>query len=282
MSGVSGPDFVIAGTQKTGTTWLYRGLREHPDVLMPHKDGHNIDSINYFDGLNYHRGREWYLSHYDHYDGESVVGEETPSYIRSHAAPRRLADDDPDVQLLFCVRDPIRRAFSHYWHLKGRDKVAVSFETALHSPDFYRNWIVPGFYHQHIQRYREYFDDDQITVLFFDDLVSDDEAYLRGVYDLVGVDSAFDPSILDRRVNEARATGQYYELLMHHFTNVAPRSVIEAVRPLHDTVQNALMTTTEYDEGPSAKMQAELAEIYREDVSGLEEYTGRNLDHWLD
>jgi len=37
------PDFVGIGAQKAGTTWLYRNLRPHPQIHMPHKEVHYFD-----------------------------------------------------------------------------------------------------------------------------------------------------------------------------------------------------------------------------------------------
>ena len=32
---MSGPTFLGIGAQKAGTTWLYRGLQQHPDIWLP-------------------------------------------------------------------------------------------------------------------------------------------------------------------------------------------------------------------------------------------------------
>jgi hypothetical protein len=37
------PDFVGIGAQKSGTTWLYRNLRDHPQIWMPKKEVHYFD-----------------------------------------------------------------------------------------------------------------------------------------------------------------------------------------------------------------------------------------------
>jgi hypothetical protein len=39
-----GPDFVCIGTQKSGTTWLYDNLLEHPSVCMP-----PVKEVRFFD-----------------------------------------------------------------------------------------------------------------------------------------------------------------------------------------------------------------------------------------
>ena len=42
-SGGRYPDFLGIGAQKAGTTWLYRNLRDHPQVWMPKKEVHYFD-----------------------------------------------------------------------------------------------------------------------------------------------------------------------------------------------------------------------------------------------
>jgi len=32
---MTGPDFMVVGTQKAGTTWLFECLNEHPGVFVP-------------------------------------------------------------------------------------------------------------------------------------------------------------------------------------------------------------------------------------------------------
>ena len=43
-AGKSGPDFLIVGAQRAGTTWLHRVLRQHPALwLAPVKELHYFD-----------------------------------------------------------------------------------------------------------------------------------------------------------------------------------------------------------------------------------------------
>ncbi len=37
------PNFLIIGAQKSGTTWLWNEIRQHPDIFMPeHKELHYL------------------------------------------------------------------------------------------------------------------------------------------------------------------------------------------------------------------------------------------------
>lgn len=277
MSDETLPDFILAGTQKCATTWLHSCLSDHPDVYVPKKD-----SINYFD-MYYHRGEDWYRSHFADVDGESVVIGETPALIRDTTAPDRIAKTVPDVELLFALRNPIERAFSHYWHLKSRrGRLDDEFESALASPDFNTLFVNTGRYHHHISRYREVFDDARIHLLFFDDLVADERSYIRDVYDLLGVDETHVPATITERVNEARNVPQTYQRASMWISANAPEAVVESLRPFHERFRDLTISRSEYDEGIPEEAASELADIFADDIKALSEYADRDLTHWLE
>ena len=58
-----GPDFVIIGAKRSGTTSLYHYLLEHPAIqpLFPRRQ--HIKGVHYYDS-NYERGLRWYRSHF--------------------------------------------------------------------------------------------------------------------------------------------------------------------------------------------------------------------------
>ena len=41
-----GPDFLVVGAQRAGTTWLHRVLRQHPSLWLP-----PVKELHYFDRL---------------------------------------------------------------------------------------------------------------------------------------------------------------------------------------------------------------------------------------
>lgn len=277
MSGSSYPDFIIAGTQKCATTWLYESLYEHPDIYLP-----ETDSVHYFD-MNYHRGSDWYKSFFPTSADDRLIGEETPSYIRSEQVPERIYEDLGQVKLLFCVRNPIDRAYSHYWHEKGKDKIEFEFHEVFDNYDLYQNWIEPGLYYKRIQRYCEFFDDDLIKVMFFDDLVNDDADYLRQAHEFLDVDTDHKPGTLSEKVNEARhdmptALRQLRDVVRE----TAPNQVIRRVRPAYRRAKSIAFDRSEYDEGLDPDTRERLVEVFVDDVQALGTWTGRDLSHWLE
>jgi hypothetical protein len=130
------PSLVVVGTQRGGTTSLFRTLRQHPAFVGPvHRKG-----VHYFD-VEYHRGPEWYLGHFPlratisrrarKVGADIVVGEASPYYMAHPLAPGRIDALLPDAKIVVLLRDPIERAYSAYTHERARGYEQRSFEEAL-------------------------------------------------------------------------------------------------------------------------------------------------------
>jgi glycosyltransferase involved in cell wall biosynthesis len=120
------PDFLIIGTQKGGTTSLFRYMERHPRIAPAVGK-----EVHYFD-LQYDRGIEWYRSRFP-VRGRSgdVAGEASPYYLFHPLVPERAARDLPEVRLIVVLRDPVARAYSHYHHEVANGREHLSFEAAL-------------------------------------------------------------------------------------------------------------------------------------------------------
>lgn len=173
------PTFLGIGPGKSGTTWLYRLLRAHPEVYMsPTKE------TLYFSD-QFQRGRDWYLAFFEGADAYPASGEISNTYIFSEAAPARIRDYRADMGLVTTLRHPVDRAFSHYLWLVRNGELAGSFKEALEvRPDL----LSRGRYGGHLARWLEHFPREQLLVLPFGKLVEDDRAFARRVFRFLGVD----------------------------------------------------------------------------------------------
>ena len=64
-----------------------------------------------------------------------VVGEATPDYLFHPHVPGRVRRAIPAAKLIVVLRDPVDRAFSHYWHQVERGHERLSFDEAIRSED---------------------------------------------------------------------------------------------------------------------------------------------------
>ncbi len=128
------PDFAIGGAQKAGTTSLYHYLKKHPCIFMPLKQEVHFFDFNYPKGLSYYRAHfpSIYFKHYAlKMYGQLKVGECTPYYMPHPLVPQRMAARLPGIKLVFVLRNPVMRTYSHYQHEYQKGREWLSFENAL-------------------------------------------------------------------------------------------------------------------------------------------------------
>ena len=157
-----GPDVVIAGAARSGTSFLAAGLGIHPAI-----DPGAVKEPEYY-GRNYHRGPDWYEQLYQ----PRVQGLLRLDASMSYTVPTypdalsRLASASPDAFVIYAVRDPLQRALSHYRLLRqyfARED-AESFGEALRSNPVY---LGAGDYDRWLTRLYSLFPVEQVLVTPF-------------------------------------------------------------------------------------------------------------------
>lgn len=104
------PDFLCIGAQKGGTSWLFTNLAAHPDVFVP--PGPEHFDLHYFD-REFHRSPRYYSRCFEPGEGK-VKGENTPAYgLLAPDRIRFIRTLMPDLKILFMMRNPVERAWSH-------------------------------------------------------------------------------------------------------------------------------------------------------------------------
>lgn len=108
--GTIGPDVVIAGSARSGTSFLASLLGGHPDV-----DPGAVKEPNYF-SREFERGPDWYDRLYEPRRPGLLRLDASMSYTFSHfpEALANLARESPDAVAVYAVRHPLRRLLSHY------------------------------------------------------------------------------------------------------------------------------------------------------------------------
>ncbi len=200
IDGVRLPDFVGIGAPRAGTTWLHYNLAAHPQLCLP-ADRKEQRFWNH----NLSLGIDRYAAAFD-CTASQVMGEISPTYStmdpwRMHLMARMM----PDVRILYMLRNPIDRTWSHLslWaKQQGFEAAALAEEqirTALQSEEFARASAYTAVY----DRYCRLFSRDQIWVGFYDDIEADPRQLLASVFVHLGVasDVAWEDFPLSERIN---------------------------------------------------------------------------------
>jgi hypothetical protein len=212
------PNFFILGAPKSGTTALYHWLGKHPSVHL------STPKEPYFFEDEYDRGHEFYWRTYfaAGWRGQSLVGDARAAHLYLPYVPQRIHATVPEARLVAILRNPVERAYAHWWmqHSRGRDP--LGFDEALrrnrqaladgdsyegeHAEHLWRAHIAPdrddrgirpvtarpyieaGHYADHIGRYLRFFPRERLCILLHDDFLRGPLETMRQVYQLLGLD----------------------------------------------------------------------------------------------
>lgn len=283
------PNFLIIGAQKSGTTSLYYYLSQHPDIFMvPDKELHYFTYLDDEDH-KYYLTEEGYLSHFQDGAGFKAVGEASPSYLYSKAAPSRIKAFNPNMRLIAILRNPVDRAYSNYLHnlRRGTEPVddfmkAIQLEAERIKDgwDFSFHYAAKGFYHEQLQRYYDVFDRDQLKVVLLDDLRKNPLETMRQLFAFLQVDTNFQPDLSARHntagIAKNKVIGGWLNRLQR---SSAVNRVIKVLVPykLREKLKRSIYTTPPMPE----KAKETLYEVFQDDVTRLQTLINRDLSDWL-
>jgi hypothetical protein len=265
-------DFIGLGAQKSGTSWVYACLYDHPEVCAP------IKEIHFFSRPRFSKGREWYEGHFAGCAGK-ITGEFSTSYLYSKEAPERIKELYPEAKLIAILRNPVDRAVSQYKNsLKGGHiQSDVSFESYKKDDE---SVVGQGKYFEQLEAYYRFFSKEQILVLIYEDIQRDPQAFISHVYRHIGVDENFVPSMLHTEINVARMPKVIFiERVMHHISEFLRRvgldHVVHAIRKsgLPDLVRSG----NTKEERPLNVNREALTNEFKDDVRKLSDLLGRDL-----
>ncbi len=186
------PNFLVIGVEKGGTTWLHAQLKKHPDIFVPAtKEVHffNRYNSNFKERNHFELGLKWYQDFFADYNNEKAVGEITPMYICDTEAPARIKATLPNVKIIAMLRNPVNRAYSHYWMAKNKGHITGSFNEIINRCE--PKIIERGLYCQQLKKYTSLFAAHQLKVLFYEDVFADPKYWLKEICTFLNVDEDF-------------------------------------------------------------------------------------------
>jgi len=163
-------------------------------------------------GTSYYRER-----YFSHWSGESVTGDACNRNLFVPFVPERIHETNPEAKLIVCLRDPVERAYSHWWDHHSVGLEPLSFGEAVERNlvrlergiDFtgedgverwrknilrryrkkidIRYYLDAGYYAEQLERYFSFFSRDQFAIRFLDELKADAGDVIRDLWTFIGV-----------------------------------------------------------------------------------------------
>jgi hypothetical protein len=283
---------MIAGAQKAGTSSLVRYLGQHPQVCsFPHRE------FSYFvnDG-EYVKGYEQIFHTYfgNRCSAGMAIVAKSVGIMYLPEAVHRLYAHNPDVDLVFLLRNPVDRAYSAYWYARRMGWEPLdSFEEALKAGTerFQGNWLQErgcmyhqrGKYAEYLPLFFEMFGREQIHIYLLEDLKADTKGLCRHLYQVLGIDPSFTPDVTRRHNRAAAARSQWLARLMASdsgmrsgLRRLLPRRVRYRVRHVARRLNERVLSPPPMD--PETRM--DLIDYFRPFNAQLGELLHRDLSHW--
>lgn len=183
------PDFIIIGGMKCGSTTLYQYLCRHPDIFMCAAK----EPMFFSREPIWQKGQTWYRSLFAEAASGAICGEASTCYTRwpqYQNVPQRIHDLIPDAKLIYIMRHPVERMYSHYLHV-AREQYAIqgkpfdqSFEQAIESSSEY---LLSSMYIRQIEQYLSFFPRSSFHFLTLDELTADPRKALQLVEQFLNI-----------------------------------------------------------------------------------------------
>ncbi|MEM7273457.1 MAG: sulfotransferase [Actinomycetota bacterium] len=292
---VVNPSFFVIGAYRSGTTTLYRLLRQHPGVFLPLKKEPNFFAVDgnpdASDVL-----REWAVLDRPSYEAlyrdcgpDQVAGDVSPEYLASPYVAPHLAATVPDARLVAVLRNPIDRAWSDFLlHRRDGNEPCERFADALDQQEARTrdgdhragHYIDTGRYADQLRRYHDHFDPSQLQVHTFEDLTADPVGTMGQIFGHIGVatDVEIDPEppVNASGVPRNPAVASLLKA-RNHLRPYVNRSMIERVRPVWERFLSGQLDRPML----SDQDRARLVELYADEIEDIGQILGRDLSHWL-
>jgi len=198
------PNFICVGAQKAGTTSLHDILSQDSQLYLP-----KIKETKFFQlDSKYNQGIKYYKEEYfNDLQDNQIIGEIDPDYMYFNYVPKRIYDTlGNDVKLIFILRNPVKRAFSHYQMSMRRGFETLSFDEAIKveverikeddsQNEFYKSkthnfsYIDRGYYSKQIKEFLTYFPKENMLFIIFDeDFIKNKRNTIESIYEFLKLD----------------------------------------------------------------------------------------------
>ena len=281
--------FICVGVQKGATSTLHDILNQHPDLKLP-----KLKETHFFrDDEKYSKGIKYYFNYYFNNIKGEIIGEIDPEYSYFKQCASRIKQTLGEVKIIFIIRNPVDRAYSHYLMTKRRGLEELSFLDAIyqekerlrtHYDHIHYSYISRGFYSTQINRYENLFKKSNIRIVLFDDLIKNPKKTINDISSFIGLTTYnynFD-------INSNPASEPKNKLIRKF---IYQPSVLKKVggklipsKKLKDTIMH-ILNKRNLKPAKVEKINKDLKrdiykKYYKDEINKLEENLGLSLEHW--
>ena len=297
-------NFSISGGVATGTSFLAATLTKHPDIFLPTIQRPEPNFFHYTH--KYTNGIDWYLNTWFHdVKNERAIGDRSSLQMPSELAPQRLKKAFPNIKLIFCLRNPIERAWANYRFTVLEGLECLPFDEALkqeneRTSSAVGDWreiqphqyIKRGMYSACLKEYLSLFGRDNILFVKSENLAKDTPSNIRKICSFLDVDDQVNlptpanyssPSVADIKLqSELR---QYFG---PHFSSLVEsiRQGESVAKPHHTKLERSQIERLKNNlHGGKINLDNEsrkfLREIFQDEIKAIADIVDFETNDWI-
>ena len=290
-------DFIIGGAPKCGTTALWNFLDKHPDIyLSPNKEPKFFTRIEGTVKRNflgngprlsgtYNNGFNWYKELFKNANINQLKGEASTLYFCNEDSPDLIYKSNPDTKIIFMLRDPVKRLYSHYWQEYKLGYNFPSFEEMIKMQHprflFYKN---VSSYKKNLNRYVHKFKKDNILILIQEEFEEDTDKQFQKVLNFLNVKTEVDLDLNKRyniqRTPKNRELAKLYSVMQNSsIKKVLPKKIVHLLGKTYKKLAKGNSIPFNYP--PLAEeTYLTLKKNFKDDEDYVKEYLKRDFQYW--
>jgi hypothetical protein len=247
------PNFLVAGAQKCGTSYLCAVLARHHDVF--HTDPKEPLFFQRPD-VSAASFEQYLVKFYSGAGEQARVGEGSTVYFQWPNALENIRTYlGDDLKIIISLRHPTDRAVSFYLHNLRKGRVTGSEPICNIGGDVRMSPVLSSMYADHLERWLDAYG-DRVKVLRFDDLLASPTEFVEQATDFLGLQSL--GTVNTKAVNKGFGLVWRDSLL-----------TLETPDPASDRTASFTMTELE-----------DLHDLFQRDIERTQALLGTPLDAW--
>jgi len=191
-------NYLCIGAQKAGSSVLRHYLNQNDEIYI------KMQEVHFFD-----KNGKVLESHYKNYEDkfksnkEKMVGEKTPEYGYLPICINRIFNYNPDMKLIYILREPISRAYSgfnmyvdkrknssrkNYYNYNNIYNIFEKEEKDLKNVKYKQDHLIlKGYYYEHIEYILTKFPKENLYICIAEEIQANEDEGYNKIFDFLGV-----------------------------------------------------------------------------------------------
>lgn len=221
--------FFIVGTQRSGTTFLYKILDSHKEICMakPMRPEPKFFLKEDKSKDNYDK---YYKVCFPPHSPKKIFGEKGTSYIEHPRSGIKIVKMFPDAKIIIALRNPVERAISNYFFSKNNGienrtisevfidnlpRPTHSFTTSVSPFDY----LERGKYIKYIKEFTVPFKQEKVKIVIFEEFTRSFEIQ-KGIVEFIGASTnnlSFYRESINASKKDQKVSSQLRNILQEYY-----------------------------------------------------------------